>query len=57
MIFSSMPIHYYKDREPINKLYSSFFDSVLYSNKDFKYDLFNLNIQVYDIDNYNKCFL
>jgi hypothetical protein len=47
-------IHYYKDKEPINKLYSNFFDSVIYSTKDFKYDIFHLNIQVYDIDNYDK---
>jgi hypothetical protein len=47
-------IHYYKDREPINRLFSNFFVSVIYSTKDFKYDIFNLNIQVYDIDNYDK---
>jgi hypothetical protein len=35
-------------------LFSNFFDSVIYSTKDFKYDIFNLNIQVYDIDNYDK---
>ena len=47
-------IHYYKDKEPINRLYSNFFDSVIYSTKDFKYDVFNINIQVYDIDSYDK---
>lgn len=47
-------IHYYKENVPINRLYSNFFDSVIYSTVDFKSDVFLLNIQVYDIDNRDK---
>lgn len=47
-------IHYFKERQPINQLYSNFFDSVVYSTNDFKNDSFNLKVQVYDIDSYDK---
>lgn len=47
-------IHYYKEGEPINKIYSNFFDSVIYSTNDFTYDRILISIQVYDIDNYDK---
>jgi hypothetical protein len=47
-------IHYYKQKEPAGKLLSNFFDSVIYSASDFKNDIITLNLQVYDIDNYDK---
>jgi hypothetical protein len=47
-------IHYFKEKEPINRLYGNFFDSVIYSTVDFKNDVFLLNIQVYDIDSRDK---
>ena len=47
-------IHYFKEKQPINKWYSNFFDSVIYSTIDFKNDIFVLNIQIYDIDSYDK---
>lgn len=47
-------IHYYKEREPINKLYSNFFDSVIFSTNDFTYERILVNIQIFDIDSYDK---
>lgn len=47
-------IHYFRQKEPINKLLSNFFDSVIYSTSDFKNDIITLSLQVYDIDNYDK---
>lgn len=39
---------------PIERLYNNLFNSIIYSTNDFKYDTIMLNLQVYDIYNYDK---